>query len=84
MKKSYRVLLLVLLFAFTLVLVSCKGPDQTPLYTVVNLDPEELVVEDLNNTKSIDSVEFHILVHSGTLNRLNNVEADETYFVFDC
>jgi len=83
MKKSYRVLLLVLLFAFTLVLVSCKGPDQTPLYTVVNLDPEELVVEDLNNTKSIDSVEFHILVHSGTLNRLNNVEADETYFVFD-
>ena len=83
MKKTNKILLLVVLLALTLLLVSCKKPNKSPIFTIVDLDPENLVVDELDNSKNIESLNFYILEHSAATRKVAVSGASEIVFIFE-
>jgi len=83
MKKTNKILLLVVLLALTLLLVSCKKPNKSPIFTIVDLDPENLVVDELDRSKNIESLNFYILEHSAATRKGKDSGASEIFFIFE-
>ena len=83
MKKTNKILLLVVLLALTLLLVSCKRPNRSPVFTITSLDPKNLVVDELDKSKNIESLKFYILEHSTATNEFAVSGASEIFFIFE-
>lgn len=82
MKRIKKMMMLVVLVAFTLLLVSCKKADTTPLFFVYDLNPENLVVDELNTNENIDDIKFYE-VNKATQTNKHGVARAKITFLFD-
>lgn len=83
MKKTYKILLLFVLMATTLLLVSCRKQNKTPVLSFANFDPEELVVDELDNSKKLDTAKFYQLLYTSALEEVSVLEAIEINYRFN-
>ena len=83
MKKTNKILMLVVLLALTLLLVSCKRPNQSPVFTITSLDTEELIVDELDIKDNLESVKFYLLAHSASTTEVSISKASEIFFIFE-
>lgn len=84
MRKIKKVMMLVVLVAFTLLLVSCKRPDTTPLFFVYDLNPEDLIVDEISTDKDqVSNIKFYEINQAGQTNVHNVAKAQEFTYLFE-
>lgn len=76
MKKINKILLLVVLLATTLMLTSCKKADTSPIFPFYDLDVNNLLVEEIDESKKLESLSFYKLLATGGLDKITLSEAD--------
>jgi YidC/Oxa1 family membrane protein insertase len=76
MKKINKILLLVVLLATTLMLTSCKKADTSPIFPFYDLDVNNLLVDEIDESKKLESLSFYKLLATGGLDKITLSEAD--------
>lgn len=83
MKIKKTFLLVIVLITLTIALASCQKRNDEPIFTIVDLNVENLVVEELDENKSLEGVKLFVLNESNILIEETKREADIVYFLFE-
>ena len=83
MRKTNKIIMLLVLVFTVLLLSSCKKADVTPKRFIADVSPENLLVETFTDSKRFEAVNFYLVNATGQTTSTEVYKANEITFLFE-
>lgn len=83
MKTRNKILMLFMLLFMSFLLVSCKKADTSPVFFVLDIDAEDLVVDSFDESDKLSTVKIYEVNKAAQTKEIDVFKADEISFLFE-